>query len=535
MRKRSRTAAVVALTSALTLGPVVAGTLSAAHAAPATTSWSAPLAEGEGAGVAVGDDGARLDPAGTHLAPAEPDPSLTEGGPDATLASEPVPTGLLTLPARTLETPADRVDTAVDGDLPEGSTATVDVRGRRANGAWTEWIPADRGSTALPEPTTEVQPRLVLAGATAEQALVRDVRLTATPAPPSSLTEGTVDDLAAAAEGVALNYRVFATREGLVGGTTANGHVIAERDHFVALPSRRALAPRGSSDYSVKVCAPNGRCAFAPVWDVGPWNTRDDYWNPPAQRQEWRDLPQGLPQAQAAHLDGYNGGKDQYGRTPSNPAGIDLGDGMFWDALGLKDNSWVTVDYLWTGTARLSRVVGDEPVEVRAAPDAAAEVVGVAAGRATVPVHCAMGGAEGWLQIGEAQFVPAAAAPPDQPVADCDAPATGEGVVTGTAAAGQATTGVPGPPAASAGQTGATGPAAPMEAAGTADGDAGGPAASATGTGAADGIAAGPDEDPAAPAEATEGTEGVAATSRSTTARRRGTRHRRPGPGSRIP
>jgi hypothetical protein len=74
-------------------------------------------------------------------------------------------------------------------------------------------------------------------------------------------------------------YRVFATREGLVGRTTANGHVITPRDHFVALPSRRALSPRGSNQFSVRVCADNGRCETAPVWDVGPWNTRDDYWN----------------------------------------------------------------------------------------------------------------------------------------------------------------------------------------------------------------------------------------------------------------
>jgi hypothetical protein len=109
-------------------------------------------------------------------------------------------------------------------------------------------------------------------------------------------------------------YRVFATREGLVGRTTANGHVITARDHFVALPSRRALSPRDSNQYSVRVCADNGRCETAPVWDVGPWNTRDDYWNPSTVRQNWSDLPQGKPEAQAAYETGYNGGRDQFGR-----------------------------------------------------------------------------------------------------------------------------------------------------------------------------------------------------------------------------
>jgi hypothetical protein len=38
---------------------------------------------------------------------------------------------------------------------------------------------------------------------------------------------------------------------------------------------------------------------------------------------------------------GYNGGKDQFGRTVANPAGIDLADGVFWDARKLVENSWV--------------------------------------------------------------------------------------------------------------------------------------------------------------------------------------------------
>ncbi len=170
----------------------------------------------------------------------------------------------------------------------------------------------------------------------------------------------------------------------------------------------------------MKVCAPNGRCAFAPVWDVGPWNTRDDYWNPGDQRQEWRDLPQGLPQAQAAFEGDYNGGRDQYQREVANPAGIDLGDGLFWDALGLKDNSWVTVDYLWTGSIRLSSVESDEPVDVLAAPDAAAEVVGVAADRAAVPVECALAtGEDTWLRIGLDQYVGAGSVPDAGDIAPC--------------------------------------------------------------------------------------------------------------------
>lgn len=392
---RMRTATLLAVTGALLVGTATPATA----AGPA--SWSPDLVAGETAGVRLDGGTARLDRSGTHLLPGDAD-------------GTPVPTGLLTLPTHTLDTPTDRVGTAVDGDLPAGSTAGVDVRGRRASGGWTEWIPAAAGSANLPEATSQVQSRLVLTGDPGADPAVRSLTLTAHP--PAARTEAVV-------ERTTLNYHVFATREGLAGGTTANGHVIVERDHFVALPSRRALSPRDTGDYSVEVCAPNGRCAFAPVWDVGPWNTRDDYWNPTAQRQEWKDLPQGLPQAQAAYEGDHNGGRDQYARDVANPAGIDLGDGLFWDALGLEDNSWVTVDYLWTGTVPLAAVVADVPVDVLAAPDATAEVVGLAADRAALPVECAAGE---WLRIGDDQYVSAEAVPAAADAAACEAaPSTG--------------------------------------------------------------------------------------------------------------
>jgi hypothetical protein len=391
------TTALLGIAGNLALGPAAP-----AAADPPTVSWTADLGQGEAAGIELDDGTARIDP----------DTAFVAVGEDAPADATALPTGLLTFPARRLATPTDRVAVAVTGEVPAGATATVDVRGRRSTGGWTEWIPAapDPGGPAvtLPTATAQVQARLVLAGDPAAGPTVREVTLTAHPA------EGGVEEEYA----VTLSYRVFATREGLVGGTTANGHVIRPRDHFVALPSRRALAPRGSSDYSVRVCAPTGRCAFAPVWDVGPWNTRDDYWNPTQQRQEWRDLPQGLPQAQAAHENGYNGGRDQYRRMVANPAGIDLADGLFWDALGLKDNAWVNVDYLWTGSQLLSSVHGR--ADVRAAPDTAAAVVGIAADRAAVPVECVLdAGDDRWLRIGPDQYLEAAAVPALPPVTAC--------------------------------------------------------------------------------------------------------------------
>ena len=110
-------------------------------------------------------------------------------------------------------------------------------------------------------------------------------------------------------------------------------------------------------------------------------------------REQWGDLPQGTPQAQAAFRDGYNGGKDGFGRKVANPAGIDLADGTFWDDLGLINNTTVTVDYLWTGSVQLAKVVDTGAGARRARADA--DVVGTAAHKAGVPVECTTGD---WLR-----------------------------------------------------------------------------------------------------------------------------------------
>jgi hypothetical protein len=146
-------------------------------------------------------------------------------------------------------------------------------------------------------------------------------------------------------QSLAPTYRIFATREGLVGYTTANGHVIKPRDRFVALPSWSSLSPKGTDKFSVRLTY-GGRSVVVPVWDVGPWNTKDDYWNP---NRRYSDLPVGRPMAEAAFYDGYNGGRDERGRRIQHPNGIDIADGTFWDDLGMKRNDWVEVSFLWLG------------------------------------------------------------------------------------------------------------------------------------------------------------------------------------------
>ncbi|MFQ3661545.1 MAG: hypothetical protein SNJ69_04020 [Chloroflexaceae bacterium] len=144
---------------------------------------------------------------------------------------------------------------------------------------------------------------------------------------------------------LAPTYRIFATREGLVGRRTANGHLIQPRDRFVALPSWTVLSPRGSDKFRVRLTY-NGRTVVVPVWDVGPWNTNDDYWSP---NRRYKDLPVGMPMAQAAVLHGYNGGRDEFGRRIRDPNGIDIADGTFWDDLQMTRNDWVDVTFLWLG------------------------------------------------------------------------------------------------------------------------------------------------------------------------------------------
>lgn len=318
------------------------------------------------------------------------------------------PEGMLITAAQPLIQFSSQVVAQVVAEQPASSAVAVDVRGTRGDGSWTEWVPAvGQAPAMLGAAVTTVQARIVLHAAKGGASpVVKSVRLIAKPGV----------QLLAARPRNARTYQVFATREGLVGTTTANGHLIHERDHFVALPSRRGLAPRGSGDYTVKICAANGRCEWAPVWDVGPWNTTDDYWNASDGRQSWPDLPPGRPEAQAAYEDGYHDGKDQFGRDVRNPAGIDLADGTFFDGLGLHDNSWVTVSYLWV-QAGSPAIVQLPILPVRSGPSEKSPIVGLAAQRARLMVECAvtgqrvtgpLGRTDRWLRIGPKQYVPAA-------------------------------------------------------------------------------------------------------------------------------
>ncbi len=395
----------VAATAAVVTALVMTAPGAAAQApAPGPAPAPAPIGSWPVELVPDGDDaGVRTENGMLQIDPATAAPGASTGSARAQ--------GTLVTARRYLDTAVDRVFAEVSAELPPGTDVLVDIRGLLDDERWTEWIPVEPGRPVdLGTAVRRVQGRLVLlAGDDGASPAVRSLRFT--PVPGVHL-----DPLPLPPPRVTDTFRVFATREGLVGGTTANGHVIRTRDHFAALPSRRGLAPRGTGDYTVKVCADNGRCEWAPVWDVGPWNTTDDYWNDSALRQSWRDLVQGLPQAQAAFQTGYNGGLDQFGRRVANPAGIDLADGTFWDGLGLLDNAWVNVSYLWTFPGPVA-TVRTGMLNVRTGPARENAVVGLAAEHARLVVECTVAGqlvtgSQGttdlWLRVGPNQFVSAA-------------------------------------------------------------------------------------------------------------------------------
>jgi hypothetical protein len=379
---------------------------------------AAALAAAPLAAAVLPSSAAGTDPVGVAARPAEGSTNVHADGRRIVLGDAPARMGSAEIKQRSgignldpVRFPAATSAVVVDytTGTPDGSTAEVDVRAM-VKDRWSEWAPAKAGTpTALPGASDLVQLRIIVsAPPTGAKPWIADLRVQPT---------GKATTSGMAIQAAPLKSRVFATREGLVGGTTANGHVIVNRDHFVALPSRRGLANNGSGNYSVKVCTTTGtiRCAFEPVWDVGPWNTKDDYWNPSSIREMWKDLPQGRPEAQAAYQNGYNGGKDQFGRTVANPAGIDLADGTFWDALALSDNAWVDATYLWTGDGGRGTVaISSGYLNVRSTPSSTGAVVGMAGKSAQVTVECqvtgqSVSGSQGtsnvWLRVHTGMYV----------------------------------------------------------------------------------------------------------------------------------
>jgi LysM repeat protein len=180
----------------------------------------------------------------------------------------------------------------------------------------------------------------------------------------------------------ARTYRIFAT------------HYNSKGSPVVALPDACLKLANGGSQsceskgyqagqgYTVFIGYKGKTAAFL-VGEAGPWNVDDNYWASlydPQPRRMFADLAVGMPEAQAAYFNGYNGGQDQYGRVVTAPFGIDLGDGV-GSLIGLQPgmNDWIDVTFMWTeGWSQPAPGVSSggavTPLET-AAPDADGSVV----------------------------------------------------------------------------------------------------------------------------------------------------------------
>lgn len=175
-------------------------------------------------------------------------------------------------------------------------------------------------------------------------------------------------------------FRVYATRYDSKGA------------YYVALPDKCPKFTNGGNSicadygyvvgqtYSVYLSYKGGTSAV--VGEAGPWNVDDAYWATyadPTPRRMFADLPLGVPEAQAAYFNGYNGGKDQFGRTVTAPYGIDLARQVSID-IGLQPgvNDWINVSYMWTagwGSGGGAAAGGGIPAVVVATPLADGSIV----------------------------------------------------------------------------------------------------------------------------------------------------------------
>jgi hypothetical protein len=144
------------------------------------------------------------------------------------------------------------------------------------------------------------------------------------------------------------SFEVYATRY-----DAGDRKIVALPDKCLKFANGGALRCDGyafGQSYSVAISY-GSKMVVALVGESGPWNVDDNYWSKtsdPQPRRMFADLQVGLPEAQAAYFNGYNGGVDQFGRLVTSPVAIDVSRALAAD-LGLPaGNNKVTVSFLWT-------------------------------------------------------------------------------------------------------------------------------------------------------------------------------------------
>ena len=378
--------------------PVLVVAIVAATAQPAAAagnpSWSPSLTAGSGAGVAVRNGAAQIDQRTAFRAPLED--NAAEGTPDTA-----VPTGLLTLDPHRLASPTNRVAATVVARRTGGATATVDVRGLRATGTWTEWVPADGGTAVLPEPSRDIQARLVLTGDPGPVAT--GVTLTALA---SVRAEGARADERAAAlpglrhpRGASRRHHGERARDRAarpLRRAAVPSRAVAERQQRLLRPHLRpqrslrvrARLGRRAVEHQGRLLEPQPRTVGRPAagHTGGPGRLPQRL-----QRRQRRVPPQG----------GQPGGHRPRRR---HLLGRPRADQQHHGHGGLPLDRHHPADEGRRHRPRVRRPAQD------------ADVVGVAANNAGVPVECAT---DGWVRIGAGQYLPAAAVPDVGEVGPC--------------------------------------------------------------------------------------------------------------------
>lgn len=203
------------------------------------------------------------------------------------------------------------------------------------------------------------------------------------------------------------------------GASTASGVPIYGDDHLVALPACTEsscpdlpLGTDASSPYGPQTsCAgadgfcwvslldpDTGRCAVAPVLDVGPLFVEDNWWAPWHDRTYVQD--QGIPEAEPAQAGGDVGFGPGFSDVGYNvaadwaPAGIDLAQGT-WTQLGLDPglgSARLQVTLLWQAGIAPEDACGfgttytTDDVNFRAGPSTSYEIRDVLSAGTTVTV-----------------------------------------------------------------------------------------------------------------------------------------------------
>jgi RHS repeat-associated protein len=141
-------------------------------------------------------------------------------------------------------------------------------------------------------------------------------------------------------------FDVYATR------STYTDYSADLPDKYVKFANRGWEYSHGYTDttvYSVTVKYGGEIASNVVVTDIV-WNHNDNYWNTVTDtvhpRRMFTDLPHGMPEAEAAYFDGYNGGMNEFGQLVTNPAGMNVSHQVA-DKLGMGGSAWVQVTFPW--------------------------------------------------------------------------------------------------------------------------------------------------------------------------------------------